>query len=173
MLEWAALGAIMFAVLIFCARIMRRGITSLDEDRKEYLARMAEGQRQIDEDKKNISAHEQFQLVHAAMADLLRLDGSPANASLECMGNVLKISNADNELFVELVMRERMLSSNRVIHGQAHWLLRGNGVNEAHHDIAALMASLNAHLHGVKMQPEAPDHISRRIAAGKRARQMQ
>ena len=34
-LEWAAAGAVILAGLIFCVRIMRRGITTLDEDRAQ------------------------------------------------------------------------------------------------------------------------------------------
>ena len=39
-LEWAAAGAVILAGLIFCVRIMRRGITTLDEDRVQYLERI-------------------------------------------------------------------------------------------------------------------------------------
>ena len=34
-LEWAAAGAVILAGLIFCLRIMRRGITTLDQDRDQ------------------------------------------------------------------------------------------------------------------------------------------
>lgn len=184
-LQWAGLGAIMLAAIIFCARIMRRGITTLEDDRKEYLARMAAGQRQIDDDNRNISANEQLALAQAALEDLLRLDNS-ATARLERTGKALTVSRGREVWKIELVMMERMLTSHKMLHGQQTWLLHGEGIGEppsehhpdhcieeTHTDIAGLMASFNNHWHGIHHAPLEPEHISRRIAAGKRTRHCQ
>lgn len=170
LLEWAALGAIAFFVLLYCARIMKRGLTTLDDDRNQYLAHMEAGQRQLAEDRKHISAQEQLYQMHAALADFLRLEDL-TDGSIEDRGHVISIASPRKSFEVELVMRERLLASTkRMLHGRSRWILRGEGLYEIHSEMSALMASLNTHWHGEPGQEPEPDFVARRLAAAKRAR---
>lgn len=169
MLEWAGLGAIMFALVIFCARIMRRGLTTLDDDRKQQLERIGEGKRKIEEDRKNIPASEQLYLAEAALRDLLRLDCRETACSLKKSGSILSLHTPDADWEVELLMRERSLrSTHKILHGQARWLLHGPNASEEHKEIATLMASLARHLHG-EADSAPPEHLSRRLRSPKPA----
>ena len=104
-LEWAAAGAVILAGLIFCVRIMRRGITTLDEDRVQYLERIHAEERQLDEDRKNISLDEHLHVLHAAVADLLRLAGNPPGHALTGHGSTLVLRTPEGEWRIELIMR--------------------------------------------------------------------
>lgn len=167
MLEWAGLGAIMFALVIFCARIMRRGLTTLDDDRKQNKERIAEGMRRLDEDRKNISASEQLYLAEAAMHDLIRLERRVQECRIEADGNIIELRTPDSSWQVELLMHESALRSrHKILHGQSRWLLRGEEINESHREISSLMASIAGHLHG-KREEGLPPHLARRLAAQK------
>lgn len=164
--EWIGLGALMFALLFFSARVMKRGLTTLDADRARFGERIAADHKRIDQDRKDISAHEQIYMMRAALEDLMRLEGE--EMPVEERGNILTLTSAGYE--IELVMRERLLASTRtVIHGSGRWILRGNGLHEEYYDAAALMASLSSRLHGYALAAPEPDHIARRISAGIKA----
>lgn len=167
MLEWAGLGAIMFALVIFCARIMRRGLTTLEDDRKQNRERIANGMRKLEEDRKGISASEQLYLAEAAMRDLIRIEQRLQECRIEAKGNIIELHTDKGNWQVELLMRESALRSrHKILHGQSCWLLRGAETDEKHREIASLMASLARHLHG-NIQDEVPPHLARRLA-GKR-----
>lgn len=164
-LEWAAAGAVILAGLIFCVRIMRRGITTLDEDRAQYLERIHAEERQLDEDRKNISLDEHLHVLHAAVADLLRLAGNPPGHALTGHGSTLVLRTPEGEWRIELIMRERTLRrTHKVLHGRSRWLLSGFGRNEHFEDLAGLMCNLNAYLHGDKLVPPEPAHLARRLS---------
>lgn len=164
-LEWAAAGAVILAGLIFCLRIMRRGITTLDQDRDQYLERIRAGERQLDEDRKNISLDEQCRVLRAAVEDLLRLAGDPPGHELSGKGTRLVLRTPAGEWRLELSMRERSLRGTRkVLHGRSRWLLSGFGRDETFDDLAGLMRSLNAHLRGDEMVTPEPAHLARRLS---------
>lgn len=170
MLEWAALGAMMFAVLLYCARIMRHGLTTLDEDRSKFMARISEEKRHLEEDSKHISAEEQLYLMRAALKDFLRLEDCPKGSEVKERGHVIEIRAPGNVWQVELLMRERLLASTKkVLHGRSCWVLRGESVYEVHSELSRLMASLNAHWHGIYSEKAEPDFVARRLAAFRRA----
>lgn len=170
MFEWAALAAILFAIVIFCARIMRRGLSSLDDDRRQSLERIQEGKRKLEEDKKNISADDHLYLMEAAMRDLLRLDDREGDHILTRNDHILEIATPDSAFQVELLMRERSLRSRqRVLHGQSRWLLRGPGFQEEYSEPGELMASLTRHLRGEGDDTEMPGHLAIRLAHAKKA----
>lgn len=170
MLEWAGLGAIMFALVIFCARIMRRGLTTLDDDRKQNRERIADGMRKLEEDKKNISSSEQLYLAEAALRDLVRLDKKTGKWRIQAKGNQIDLYTPDGCWQVELLMRESALRSrHKILHGQSHWVLRGSEINENHREIASLMASLAHHIHGTR-EEGLPPHLARRLAGQKPGR---
>ncbi|WP_022656558.1 hypothetical protein [uncultured Desulfovibrio sp.] len=164
-LEWAAAGAVILAGMIFCLRIMRRGITTLDQDRNQYLERIRAGERQLDEDRKNISLDEQCRVLRAAVEDLLRLAGDPPGHELSGKGARLVLRTPAGEWRLELSMRERSLrGARKVLHGRGRWLLSGFGRDETFDDLAGLMCSLNAHLRGDDMATPEPAHLARRLS---------
>lgn len=171
LLEWGVLGAILLGVMIYSARIMKRGLTTLDEERQQFLRHLAEGERKIAEDSKNISAYEQMYLMRVALEDFLLLEGEdPANA-LKISGNTLTIWGQRGEWQIELVMLERMLAStHRILHGQSRWILRYGVMEQEYADIAQLMAHLNAQWHGHEPEQMVPEHITRRLAHARRRR---
>ncbi len=171
-LEWAAAGAIILAGLVFCLRIMRRGITTLEQDRNKYDERIRAGERQLHEDRKNISLDEQCHVLRAAVEDLLRLAGNPPGHELSGNGTSLVLRTPTAEWRLELNMRERSLRTTRkVLHGRSRWLLSGGGHEECFDDLAALMRSLNARLRGDDMAPPGLEHLARRFSRrhGRRA----
>lgn len=171
LIEWAALGAIAFFALIYSARIMRRGISTLDDDRAQYLAHIAEGERQLAEDRKHISAQEQLYQMRAALFDFLRLENLP-DSRIEDKGHIISIVTPKQTFDIELIMRERLLASTkRMLHGRSRWILRSAGLYETHSEMSGLMASLNAHWHGAPSQEPEQDFIARRLAAARRAPQ--
>lgn len=163
--EWAVIGALFLGIMIFCARIMRKGISTLDENRRHYMERIQQEERKIDEDRKNITAREHLGIMRAAMDDLLRLDGFPAGCSVEQKGNAIEMTTPGETWRVELLMRERGLkSSGRVLHGRSSWRLSGGVHDELHPDPASLMRSLNRHLHEDSGLADEPGHLARRLA---------
>ncbi len=166
-IEWCVLGILMLAAMLFSARIMRRGLTTLEEDRSQYAARLAAEERQLDEDRKHISAEEHLYTTRAALEDFLRLEN--CSGQVELRGNVLEITGNGKTWQIELVMRERLLASTqKVLHGRSRWLLRGPNINESHTDIASLMSSLNAYWHAITPDNPEPAHLARRVAASRR-----
>lgn len=163
-LEWCGLGAFFIAILFFCARIMRRGITSLDEDRKQYMERIKNAERQIAEDRKNICSHDQLVLIRAALEDLLRLEGNPEGYSIQKQHMGWELVTPEGSWHIKLLMREQSLRSNRkVLHGRSRWFLSGFNSEEHHMDPASLMHSLNNHLHSKYVDKSIPQHLARRL----------
>lgn len=167
LLEWVGIGVIMLVAGVLSVRIMRRGLPTYAEDREKYLQHMDQMRREVEEDRKHISAREQMYLMHSALDDFVRLER--LDAQVVERGNVLCLKAGDVIWQIDLLMRERMLaSSKRVIHGQSRWLLTGPNVKEEYLDCARLMASLNAHWHGCIPDTATPEHVARRLAHGRR-----
>lgn len=166
MLEWAGIGAIAFALFVFSARVMRRGLPTLDDDRQRHLAHIGEEKRKISEDVRNISAAEQMHVANAAIADLLRLEGLGQMAELSAEGHVIELRLPDRAFKVRLLMKEANLrSAHRALHGASRWRLEAGGACEEHRDLAALMSGLAAHLRGDGDNVDTPPpHIARRVA---------
>lgn len=174
LLEWGVIAAILLGAMIFCARIMRKGITTLDEDRQHYLERIREEENRLAEDRKNISSTEHLQIMRAAVEDLLRLAGNPEGYSIGTQGRSLTLQSPKGPWLIELVMRERNLKlSGRTLHGRSRWRLEGNGHCENHDNPASLMRSLHAQLLANEKQPEPePAHLAARIAPLPAARKL-
>lgn len=167
-LEWAGVGIVMLIGCFISFRIMRRGLPTYDDHKREYLRHMAETHQKLAEDVKNISAREQINLMHAALEDFVRMEATDAH--VEVLGNELLLATPQAEWRIRLIMRERMLaSSKKVIHGQSRWLLvNPGGTEEEFADCARLMASLNARFHGVIPEQPEPEFVSRRLARCRR-----
>lgn len=166
LMEWGAIGAVMFALFIFCARIMRRGISVLDDERKKQMEIISEGQRKIDEEKRNITADEQIRLARAAAEDLLRLEGLEKVCQLKADCHIIDLRCPDGDWRLQLLMRETSLRSRRkTLCGQSRWLLLGENAHEEYGDIAGLMAALARRLRGERREEDLPKHIARRLAA--------
>lgn len=166
-LEWAAIGALALVMLVMCARVMRRGVRTLDENRKEWREHMHEQEQQIEKDRKNISSGEHLAILRAAMKDLLRLEGDPEGYEVLDKDGALELSTPQGSWRVELLMHESGLkSARRILHGKCRWRLEGFGFEELHMDPASLMRSLNEHLHneGSRGRDEEESHIARRMS---------
>lgn len=179
MLEWIAIGAITLTALFFCARIMRKGISSLDEDRERLKERLAEEEKKLARGEKDVSAQERLYVTKAAILDFLRLEaektGDSHEPELDIKGDTLEFMTPQGPFSARLVMRERLLATTRkVIHGRAKWILKGgagdNAFEEEHGDIGSLMASVNSHWHGRKPEAREPEFLARRLARCRRER---
>lgn len=171
MFEWAALGGVIFALFIFSARIMRRGLSTLDDVRHQHLEKIDEGMRKLVEDRKKISADEHIHLLYAAIQDLVRLAPDATDWRLQRDGRIVKLENSAECWEIELLMRERRLkSSSSILHGKPQWILRKGGHEESFSEISCLMSSLNHQMNFQQGIPSLPEHLARRLA-GNRAGQ--
>lgn len=161
------MGAAGLAMLVICARVMRRGVRTLDENRMEWRENMRQTEIQIEKDRKNMSSGEHLKILRAAMEDLLRLEGQPEGYSVREKDGILELSTPEGSWKVELLMRESGLrSSKRVLHGKSRWRLEGFGLEELHADPASLMRSLNERLHARSEagKEEEQSHIIKRMS---------
>lgn len=166
MLGWVIGGAIMLGALVFCFRIMRRGISTLDDDRRKFLTKIQDGEHKLKEEQKQVPALEHMALMRAAVEDLLRLEGAPPGHRVEGMGRAILLHTPKGTWRLELAMREVSLKTRkRVLHGRPRWFLSGMGQQEEHGDAASLMASLHAHLRAEEELPSEPPHLARRVQA--------
>lgn len=164
---WALAGAVVLVGLVFCFRIMRRGMSTLDDDRRKFLARIRDGENKLGEEQKQVAAAEHLALMRAAVEDLLRLADSPPGYSMETAGRTILLHTPKGTWRLELAMREISLKTrHKVLHGRPRWFLSGAGREEQHTDAAAVMRSLHAHLRAEgELEPEPP-HLARRLAGG-------
>ncbi|WP_308620186.1 translation initiation factor IF-2 [uncultured Desulfovibrio sp.] len=165
---WVAAGAVMFAALIFCFRLMRHGLRTLDDDRRKFLARIRTGERQLEEERKQVPAAEHMALMRAGVEDLLRLADSPPGYCIEATPGALLLHTPTGTWRMELSMRERSLhTAHRVLHGRSRWFLSGFGHQERHDDLGSLMGSLHAHLRADTEVSDEPAHLARRLGASR------
>lgn len=158
------MGAIFLAIIIFCARVMRRGLTTLDEDRKAQLGKIEEGRRKLAEDNRNISAEEQIYIARRGVDDLLALNGGASEGETEDTPHGIRLKTSAGEWEVELKMKEITLkSSHKVLHGQGRWILRHGDHSDEFVELSDVMARLSSSLRGEPGPEKMPFHIARRI----------
>lgn len=151
--DWSILAALLFAIIIFCARIMRKGLTTLEDHRREYISKIKATELQLQEDNKNISSQDHLYIMRIALEDLIRLESfkknSPAqNYEVVQEESKLFFKTPRGVLTVQLHMRERNLkTTRRVLHGKSRWTLTGFGYSHNYFDPAVLMRDLNIWLH--------------------------
>lgn len=195
--EWAAAGAVFVAIVALCARFMKRGLTTLEDERALCHERIREIEEKIKEDQKNMASSEHMRIAQAGLEDLLRLAGNPAGMWLEVVarglgeaqGEALVLHLPEGEMRVSLSMRERELKGVRkVVHGRGSWHLSGLGVQEDYTDLVPLMRALSARLAlclcgseggkapfcplgdpAAEVAPELP-HLARRFASARPVR---
>lgn len=169
--EWAILGAAGLGILVFCARLMKSGITTLDDNRKKFLGKIESTEKTLAEDRKNISAYEHIEVVKAALTDLLRLDGNRPGYSIRNSDKKIELVTPQGVWTIELVMNERTLkSTHKVLHGRSRWFLSGFGNYEHHSDPRSLLKSVNEHLHSNIQKQVQPEHLARRLRGIRGAR---
>lgn len=165
----AIIGAVMLAALVLCFRIMRRGMSTLDDDRQKFLARIRDGENKLAEEQKQVPAAEHLALMRAAVEDLLRLADSPPGYYVETEGGTILLRTPKGTWRLELAMQERSLKSRqRVLHGQPRWLLSSARHQEQHEDAASIMRSLHIHLRSEEDETAEPPHLARRVQAARR-----
>ena len=153
--EWAAAGAVFVAMVVFCVRRMKRGLTTLEDERAECLERIRQMEEKIKEDQKNMASSEHLHIACAGLEDLLRLAGNPADMWIEAVasglgeaqGEALVLHLPEGELRISLSMRERELKGMRkVVHGRGRWHLSGLDATEEYTDLVPLMRAVSARL---------------------------
>ena len=153
--EWAAAGAVFVAMVVFCARFMKRGLTTLEDERAECLERIRQMEEKIKEDQKNMASGEHLCIARAGLEDLLRLAGNPAGMWIEVVPRgdgeaqcgALVLHLPEGELRISLSMRERELRGVRkVAHGRSIWHLSGLDMNDVYTDLVPLMRAVSARL---------------------------
>ena len=153
--EWAAAGAVFIAVVILSVRLMKRGLTTLEDDRAQCLERIRRMEEKILEDQKNMPSTQHLRIAHAGVEDLLRLAGNPPGTRLEAVnagqgesgGEALVLHVPEGAFRISLSMRERTLRGvHKVAHGKGIWHLRGPGVHGDYADLVLLMRALSARL---------------------------
>ena len=153
--EWAAAGAVFVAIVVLCVRSMKRGLTTLEDERAECLERIRQMEEKIKEDQKNMASSEHLRIARAGLEDLLRLAGNPASVRLEVVGTglgeaqgeALVLHLPEGELRISLSMRERELKGVRkVAHGPGRWHLSGLGEHKEYTDLILLMRAVSARL---------------------------
>jgi hypothetical protein len=153
LLELGAAVIVIIVGLIFCFRMMRHGLTSLEKDRDRYLKRIRAEEQQLEEDKKNISQSEHLYIARAGIADILRLAGNPPGFSIADEEFAILLQTPEGVWRIDLNMREHALrNTGRVLRGKARWRLSGFGMNEQFDRIGDMMACLNAQLRGENVQ---------------------
>ena len=132
--EWAGAGAVFLAAVVFCVRLMKRGLTTLEDERAQCLERIRQMEEKIQEDQKNMASSEHLRVARAGLEDLLRLAGNPPGMRLESLakgqgearGEALVLHLPEGEVRISLNMRERELKGVRkVVHGHGRWHLNG------------------------------------------------
>jgi hypothetical protein len=149
--EWIPALAIIVIGVIFCFRMLKRGLGTLEKTRLRHYEDIRAKEQQLLDDTKNISRSEHFRLAHAAITDLLHLEGDRAGFSLGTQGQTLLLNTPEGIWRITLDMRERTLHHTRkVLHSKERWVLSGFGREEKFADLAALMRNLTACLRGEK-----------------------
>ena len=77
--EWAGAGAVFLAAVVFCVRLMKRGLTTLEDERAQCLERIRQMEEKIQEDQKNMASSEHLRIARAGLEDLLHLAGNPVD----------------------------------------------------------------------------------------------
>lgn len=164
LIEWAVLGLLLLVAMVMSARVMRRGISTLDDKRKQCLEHIAVMDRQLAEDRKNMTAKEHLAVMRAAVEDLVRLEDFPEGWEVKNNEDSVELLTSDATWKIKLLMRERDLkTAHRVLHGKGRWHLSGPEIDEFHVDPASLMHSLDDHLHARSQKLEVPAHLAKRM----------
>ncbi|MDR2574643.1 MAG: translation initiation factor IF-2 [Desulfovibrio sp.] len=175
LLKWVPALIVMLAGVVFCFRMLKRGLGTLEKFRKRHLEHIHAQERQIQDDRKSISQSEHLRLAHTAIADLLRLEGGRTACSLRALGDSLLLDTPDGAWRIRLDMREQTLRrTRRTLGGGTRWRLSGVGCEEEFADLAELMRALTTYLRGEKRSASEAafarrtGHGGRTASAGKR-----
>ena len=153
--EWIAAGVVLLVVVVFCIRLMKSGLTTLEDERALCDERIRTMEEQVRQDQKNMPSSEHLHIALAGLRDMLRLADYPSGFWLEVVqeGNgavrekVLLLHTPSGDWRISLSMRERQLRAvHKVAHGQGRWHLYGFGVHEEYTDLPRLMCALHNHL---------------------------
>ena len=81
--EWGAAGVVLLIVVVFCVRLMKRGLTTLEDERALCEERIRTMEEQIRQDQKNMPSSEHLHIALAGLRDMLSLAGYPSGFWLE------------------------------------------------------------------------------------------
>lgn len=163
-LEWAVIGVLALVMFVISARVMRKGLPTLDEHMAKTWGNMRQTEKEIEKNRKEISSGEQLHLLRSAMEDLVRLDGQGQGYEVSEKNGTVELSTPKGSWKVTLLMREKTLKSRaRTLHGKCRWRLEGFGLDESYMDLASLMRGLNERLRGGWEKENNSNHILRRM----------
>ncbi|MDR1776313.1 MAG: translation initiation factor IF-2 [Desulfovibrio sp.] len=144
---WIPALAIVVVGLIFCFRMLKRGLSTMKKYRKGHFEHISAQEQQIREDKKNISASEHIHVAYAAIVDLLRLEGDRPGFSVTRQASAVLLKTPRGDIRIRLNMREKILhSTGRVLHGRTAWWLEYPDGIEEFSDLVELMRTLAAYI---------------------------
>ncbi len=153
--EWIAAGVVLLVVIVFCVRLMKSGLTTLEDERARCDERIRTMEEQVRQDQKNMPSSEHLHIALAGLRDMLRLADYPSGFWLEVAKDsngaasekTLVLHTPDGDWRISLSMRERQLRAvHKVAHGQGRWHLYGSDVHEEYADLPRLMCALHNHL---------------------------
>lgn len=166
----AIAGFVTLLAIIYCIRLMRRGMTTLSSDKERWRKRFAEEEQRLSKEQSDIPLSEQMHLLYVGVQDLLRLeDLNEAECSHQDGYVMVKTTKGAWKLSFEA--REQTLKSlKKVLHGPSHWFLerlaepeqdeanlkQGEaptlGLRQEYASIALLMQAFQAQLRGESLE---------------------
>ena len=81
--EWIAAGVVLLVVIVFCVRLMKSGLTTLEDERARCDERIRTMEEQVRQDQKNMPSSEHLHIALAGLRDMLRLADYPSGFWLE------------------------------------------------------------------------------------------
>ena len=164
LLKWAPAFIVVVLGIVFCLRMLKRGLSTLEKFRERHLEHIRTREQQLQEDRHNIPRSEHLRFAHAALADLLHLEGDRPGFSLDTQGSALLLDTPDGVWRITLDMREQTLSqTHKVVRGKLRWQLKGFGREEEFAELAELMQNLTAYLRAEKRLDPIPAALLRRM----------
>lgn len=159
--EWSAAGILFAVVVVVCVRLMRKGLSTLEEERAQCMEQIRRMEGQVREDQKNMPSSEHFSIARSGVEDLLRLAGNPPDSRIEVTDpeksgkeQTLLLHLAGKKWRISLNMREQTIRSRKKIaYGNGRWRLTGPDFDEEYCELALLMRAVQAYA----FQGIAPD----------------
>ena len=125
--EYVLVGIVGIAGAAVAVRMMRKGLSTLDDARTSLHQRIRQTTADIVEKNKSTPVAEQLTLCAAAIRELVELDGDTATRSgmsVTCEGGCVRVRTPGHCLHVRYAVRTAQLKGvERELHGEGQWLL--------------------------------------------------
>lgn len=125
--EYVLVGIVGIAGAAVAVRMMRKGLSTLDDARTSLHQRIRQTTADIVEKNKSTPVAEQLALCAAAIRELVELDGDAATrggTSVACEGGCVRVRAPGHCLHIRYAVRAAQLKGvERELHGEGQWLL--------------------------------------------------